>query len=72
MIFYYCLSFHILFLYIFLILSHRKGFDNMSSYITSLEHNDTLKASIIIPYCDYDQRLYSLLAQLKTQINFQT
>jgi hypothetical protein len=44
----------------------------MSSYITSLEHNETLKASIIIPYCDYDQRLYSLLAQLKTQINFQT
>lgn len=41
----------------------------MPSYIVPLEHNETLKATIIIPYRDYDQRLNSLLAQLKTQTN---
>lgn len=41
----------------------------MPNYIVPLEHNETLKASIIIPYRDYDQRLNSLLTQLKTQTN---
>jgi biofilm PGA synthesis N-glycosyltransferase PgaC len=68
MIVFYCLLFLALLLYLLLILAYNKGFENHPIYIT-IESEETLKASILIPYRHQDERLQALLKQIITQTN---